>query len=145
MDPKAFLDLAEDLKDSKNEASLRTSVSRSYYALFNLMAQFIEPNFPKALSHSAKDHTTIYESLYNCGNEDVEVVASDLHDLRAERNAADYNLELNTFVENHANLMYIKAKLAMKTFQKEIGTAKGQQTIIEGIKSHNSKLQRPTT
>ena len=41
MEPKAFLDLAANLKDGKNEASWRTSVSRSYYAFFNLAAQFI--------------------------------------------------------------------------------------------------------
>jgi len=40
MEPKAFLDLAAKLsKNTSDEASLRSSVSRSYYALFNTTAQ----------------------------------------------------------------------------------------------------------
>ena len=144
MEPKAFLDLAANLKDGNNEASWRTSVSRSYYALFNWAAQFIRQNTPVVLSRDAKVHEDIYYYLNNCGVEDVKDVASSLNYLRDIRNDADYKLDSDRFDGNCANLAFIQARNAIKEFEKAAGNAKGRQTIIEGIKSYNSKLQRPT-
>jgi hypothetical protein len=139
MEPKAFLDLAANLKDGGNEASWRTSVSRSYYALLNMTSQFVKPNFPRNFSGEAKDHDTVHKYLHNCGVEDVELVASGLRDLRIERNAADYDLELDRFEGNHANLMYLKAKVAMQTFEKVTGNADGRRAIINGINSYKQQ------
>ncbi|MGA2678046.1 MAG: hypothetical protein ABSF37_01955 [Sedimentisphaerales bacterium] len=138
MEPKAFLDLAENLKDGKNEASWRTSVSRSYYALFNLAAQFVKPNFPDifAKSRYAKDHDTIYKYLYNCGVEDVELLAGDMHDLRDERNAADYDVESNTFGNKHADAMYKKASRAIQKLEQATASEEGKKAIIKGIESY---------
>jgi hypothetical protein len=139
MEPKAFLDLAALLKDGGNEASWRTSISRSYYALLNLTIRFVKPYFPQMFPGDAKDHDTIYKYLFNCGIYDVEFIAGILHDLRANRNDADYKLELNRFDENSATMAFIRARSAMQGFEKAIGNAKGRQDIIAGINAYKQQ------
>jgi uncharacterized protein (UPF0332 family) len=140
MEPRAFLELAERLlKDSKCEASLRTCVSRSYYAFFNMVIQFLRPNFPKDFPRSAEAHKKVFEYLSDCGIEDVEIVASALDDLRDERNDADYQLNLTKFVDKHADAMHRKACHAMQSFEHAIASATGQEALINGIKSHKSR------
>ncbi len=87
MEPKSFLELAEQLsKNTTSEASLRSCVSRSYYALFNLMAQFINENVER-LSQTAKDHEMVYYYFNNCEVEDVETT-SKVRDPRSQERAA---------------------------------------------------------
>ena len=140
MVPKAFLWLAAKLlKDTTNEtreASLRTCVSRSYYALFNLMAQYISESFPKVLSRSAEDHRKVYMYLYRCGVDAVRRIATDLNDLRVQRNDADYKLDFNTFEEKLTTALYNKAENAIQSFEKAIRSTEGRQAIIKGIESY---------
>jgi uncharacterized protein (UPF0332 family) len=137
MKPKAFLDLAERLlKDSKCEASLRTCVSRSYYALFNSTEQFVRQYFPAVLSRSAEDHEKVYAFLNHCGVDAIVQVASDLNDLRDQRNDADYKLDLDKFEGFGVGLLYKKAGIALQTFEMVIGTAKGRNAIIKGMESY---------
>jgi uncharacterized protein (UPF0332 family) len=140
MTPKAFLWLAAKLlKDTTNEtgeASLRTCVSRSYYALFNLMAQFVGESFPKVLSRSAGDHEKVYRYLYNCGVATVKSAASSLNELRDQRNDADYKLDLNQFDGNCVTLAYKKAGIAIDSFEKTIQSAEGRQAVIRGVESY---------
>ena len=43
MDPRAFLGLAKRLLDNeKNPEGLRSTVSRAYYAAFNVAAEFLD-------------------------------------------------------------------------------------------------------
>ena len=46
MEPKAFIDLAQSLvsPNRPSEAAIRTSVSRSYYGLYNFLSGFFEDN-----------------------------------------------------------------------------------------------------
>ncbi|MBN1972459.1 MAG: hypothetical protein JW787_02375 [Sedimentisphaerales bacterium] len=74
MEPREFLELAEQLsRNTRNEASLRSCVSRSYYALFNLMAAFIDENV-EPLSKTANDHVNVYRYYNNCGVDYVQIV-----------------------------------------------------------------------
>jgi len=140
MTPKAFLWLAAKLiKDTTKEtceASLRTCVSRSYYALFNIIVQFIGESFPQVLSRSAGDHEKVYQYLYNCGVDNVKVVASSLNDLRDQRNDADYKLNMNKFEVNSVVLLYKKAGIAIQNFENAIQNAEGRRSVIQGIKSY---------
>jgi hypothetical protein len=129
------LDLAANLKDVRNEASWRTSVSRSYYALFNLTAQFINKNIV-ALSNSAEDHKKVYRYLDHCGVENVQTIARSLNSLRVNRNDADYKLDSDRFDENCANMAFIQAKIAMEGFEGTIRNTKGRQALIDGINSY---------
>lgn len=137
IEPKAFLELAQQLsRDTTNEASLRTCVSRSYYALFNFMAQFICHNV-EPLSQTAKDHENVYRYFNNCGVADVETIASNLNDLRDERNDSDYKLQLDRFKDQSAvTLLFKKASIAFNSFESIIQSSKRRKHIIKGIRSY---------
>lgn len=134
MEPKSFLELAEQLsKNTTSEASLRSCVSRSYYALFNLMAQFINENVER-LSQTAKDHEMVYYYFNNCEVEDVETIASGLNDLRDERNDSDYKLYLDKFKEQFTvALLFKKASISFNSFEKIIQSSKSRKHIVNGI------------
>ena len=135
MEAKAFLELAEDLsKKTRNEAALRTCVSRSYYGLYNFLAQFVD-QYIEPLSKTAKDHEIVYRYLHNCEVDDVEDIADNLDDLREERNDADYNLEENKFIDdpNVAALVCLKARTSFGAFEIVLRDRRKQKRIKEGI------------
>jgi len=134
MEPRAFLELAEQLsKNTTSEASLRSCVSRSYYALFNFMAQFINENVER-LSQSAEDHKKVYHYFNNCGVVDIETIASGLNDLRDERNDSDYKLHLDKFKEQFTvALLFKKASISFNSFEKIIQSSKRRRHIVNGI------------
>ena len=138
IEPKAFLELAEQLsRNTTNEASLRTCVSRSYYALFNFMAKFIRDNV-EPLSQTAQDHENVYRYLNNCGVDDVETIASSLNDLRDERNDSDYKLHLDKFKDQYTvPMLFKKASIGFNSFERIIQSSKQRKLIIKGI--HNYK------
>ena len=139
MDPKEFLVLAQELaKPSANEAAFRTCVSRSYYALFNAMAQFINGEV-ETLSKSAKDHKKVYHYLYNCGQDKVEQITSDLNDLRVERNNADYKLDEDRFDHLNASLLFKKASMAFNSFISIVGSRKRCKSMVRGIQEYKKR------
>ena len=92
MDPRAFLALAKRLvSNEKNAEGRRSAISRAYYAAFNVAVEFCAsigchvPNGPQG-------HELAYNYLNNCGDSDLIDAASSLHNLRGERNIADYKL-----------------------------------------------------
>jgi uncharacterized protein (UPF0332 family) len=137
MEPKEFLELAKQLlRNTTNEASLRTCVSRSYYALFNSMAQFICHNV-EPLSQTAKDHENVYRYFYNCGIADVKTIASNLNDLRDERNDSDYKLHSDRFKnQSTVTLLFKKASITFNSFESIIQSSKRRKHIIKGIRSY---------
>ena len=141
MEPKAFLDLAQKLsKEEKDEASLRSSVSRAYYALFNSMAKFVRENVEK-LSRTAKDHDTIYKYFHNCGMSNLAEIATSLSDLRNERNDSDYDLELDKFKNpNNVVLLFAKAKIAFNSFEKITNNQNNRAQIISGIREYKNSI-----
>ncbi len=140
MKAKAFLELAQQLsRNTTCEASLRSCISRSYYALFNFMAEFINNNVEK-LPQSAEDHKKVYHYLYNCGIEDVETIASALNDLRDERNDSDYKLHLDKFDNKHSSTMYMKAKLAFNSFESITKSRKKCTNVVKGIQRYKNKI-----
>ena len=137
MESKAFLELAEQLsKNGTSEASLRSSVSRSYYALFNFMAQFINENV-ESLSQTANDHKNVYRYFHNCDFEDIEIIASNLNDLRDERNDSDYKLHSDKFNNQiTVYLLFKKASIAFNSFEKIIQSNKHRKRIVKGIQKY---------
>ena len=137
MEPRAFLQLAQQLaRDTTNEASLRSSVSRGYYALFNSMAQFIEENIER-LSQTAEDHKKVYRYFNNCGVKDIVTIASNLNDLREERNESDYRLRSDKFKnQNVVSLLFMKASTAFNSFEDIIRSSKRRKIIVKAIRKY---------
>lgn len=81
--PEAFLKLAETLSANADEASLRTSLSRAYYALF-LTAR----SMAAVTSRRADAHAKTQQFFQHSGEKHL---AEGLFLLRELRNAADYD------------------------------------------------------
>lgn len=83
-DPLEFFQLAKKLVNDK-EVSLRTSVSRVYYACFLFSRENLNLR-----SKSPEIHKKVIEKLYKKDR----VTANSLHILRRFRNQADYDLNI---------------------------------------------------
>lgn len=143
MDPQEFLDLAEALcQGSPGEAACRTSVSRSYYALYNWVVIFLDDN-GMPLSPDATSHKKAYQALLWTGIPEIKEVATAMDDLRTDRNKADYFLDDARFQKPiHALALYMKAKDAYDQFSSYIRKKNKKNHLVKRIdayrKSHPS-------
>jgi uncharacterized protein (UPF0332 family) len=93
MNPREFLDVAEQLIAGLTEGEWRSAVSRAYYAAFHvsrrllLLCGFDVPRGEQA-------HIYLSRRLANSGHIDVENAGNDLNFLRGLRNRADYDLDV---------------------------------------------------
>ncbi len=95
---RAFLSLANRLfLAEKNPEGRRSTISRAYYAAFNVAAEFLK-GIGCAVPEGPQGHELAYNYLNNCGDALLIEAGRDLHDLRGERNNADYKLN-KTHVE----------------------------------------------
>jgi len=140
MIPKEFIDLAHELSHKfTTEAAFRSAISRSYYGLYNLMSRFLVNN-NIALPDRAKAHDLTYQYLHNCAVQDVQKLAKILDDLRAQRNDADYHLEIIQYNDpNLARMSYIKANIAYTGFEKLTSKSNNRRKIIKGVIAHKNK------
>ena len=113
MDPREFLTLADELRSSDRECALRTSVSRSYYGLFNFLRQDIAQE--KAFSGGVQDHARVHQYLTAANNSVMRSVGVTVHDLRNERNRADYELA-PALEKTTCDLAYSKATKALERY-----------------------------
>ena len=83
-DPLTFLAIARALAmDSSNEGRLRTAIGRAYYGVFLVVRDWLGV-------HEHRDaHQRVLTEL---GNRNQQGIGARLHDLRALRMAADYQL-----------------------------------------------------
>jgi len=116
MDPKAFLGVAERLRDSNNEAECRTSVGRSYYALYNAVIGILKSK-GVVFRETPQDHQSLVDYMTRVGSRIVGPVALTLKNLRTERNVADYNMS-RSFDAKKSNLQYRLAKDTLDDFEK---------------------------
>jgi len=142
MESEAFLELARELSErADSEAALRTSVNRSYFALFNSMASFIEAHGERMPKSDSK-HETVRKYLFECGISEVRKLSTDLHDLRRDRNEADYDLKSYRFTEpNTAPLLFFKARRAFNSFRQIIKNGNKRKRIMNGIEEYKRKIQ----
>ena len=91
-----YLVIAENCLAQANEASLRNSVSRSYYALLNLTVLFIEKHagytIPKGQKHSIA-WSKLEEYAEQSSDAELAHVASIGAKFKIERQNADYDLQ----------------------------------------------------
>jgi uncharacterized protein (UPF0332 family) len=92
MNPRAFLNLADDLATGPDESYWRSAVSRGYYACFHAARQLlIQCGF--VAPHADGTHTYVSWRLSNCGNPLIVQAGQKLNALRQDRNRADYDLD----------------------------------------------------
>src|SRR5690348_13267517 len=92
MNPRAFLELAKRLLvNENNPEGLRSTLSRAYYAAFNVAAEFLG-GIGCGIPLDATGHTKAYHYLNNCGDSVLVEAGVDLNNLRGQRNDADYKM-----------------------------------------------------
>lgn len=103
MQPSEFLNVAHSLLGG-NEASLRTSISRSYYSQFLLIREKLRANgYADPVPGEGKSvHSALREELVRRGHRPL---VRKLHNLSEKRVDADYRLEVS-IIYKEANLAY---------------------------------------
>jgi hypothetical protein len=67
----------------------------------------------------------------------VEIIASNLNDLRDERNDSDYKLHLDRFKDQSTvSLLFKKASIAFDSFEGIIQSSKRRKHIVKGIRQY---------
>jgi len=92
MNPRALLEVANDLAAGAREADWRSAASRAYYAVFHV-ARLLLRRCGFVVPRAEQAHAYVWLRLSNCGHPAVRKAGADLSDLRSERNAADYDLD----------------------------------------------------
>jgi hypothetical protein len=91
MNGRDFLVVAKKWSSSRDEAELKSAVSRAYYAAFHVARQLFE-DLHFVVPQADRAHKYLSFRLSNCGDPLLEQAGYDLDDLRSARNLADYNL-----------------------------------------------------
>ncbi len=91
MDERDFLALAQALLAQPGEAAWRTAVSRAYFGAFHVGRRFME-GLGFTVPPTEQAHGHVWIRLANGGNAQVAQAGNDLHQLRRQRNRADYEL-----------------------------------------------------
>lgn len=113
MNAAEFLAIAEQFRNSPKEAERRTSIGRSYYALFNLARE----RFDDVLVFRAlpEDHKNLIKYL-KLTRGTPSKLGHILEDLRNRRNDADYRMNL-LIDEQNSQLAFQFANSALNHMQ----------------------------
>ncbi len=92
MNPRDFLDVADELAGGLREADWRSAASRAYYAAFHL-ARAVLRQCGFSVPQGEQAHVYLSLRLANSGHPDIVQAGHDLNYLRTVRNRADYDLD----------------------------------------------------
>jgi hypothetical protein len=131
VDPAAFLNIAEQFQASDSEAERRTSIGRSYYALYNILCGSLASQ-GVYFTHRGGDHGLLVYYLTQCGHPQAADIGATLRDLRNYRNNADYYM--NAMIDIHqSRLVYEKVRGAVDTLRELQQT--DMATVVQRIKA----------
>jgi len=114
MSGRDFLAIAEKFRSSPNEAERRTSIGRSYYALYNLVIGTLKDE-GVVFHQTGDDHRHLISYLSKVNHPVTGRIGQALNDLRTQRNTADYEMTA-TVGDRTSELVYEKAKRAVLQF-----------------------------
>lgn len=112
MDPRGFLQIADNLQRSAVEAELRTSIGRSYYALYNVLFLWLAGE-GVVFTSTGEDHGRLVRYLFGARDAAAARLAQALKDTRATRTKADYLMAV-TIKQSDAELTFRRASGALK-------------------------------
>lgn len=104
MEPREFHILASRLVTEPKPAEIRTAISRAYYAIFNMAAQFLV-NLGVIIPRT-NVHVAVQQRLQNCGDLEITKVGSQLTELHTKRIQADYRLSEKS-IENQKTALAV--------------------------------------
>lgn len=130
MNPLDFFNTAELLSKYTKPEHLRTSVGRSYYAVFLLLRNFLAEN---GLKKKRSAHEFVRKCFQYCEVKEGTELANSLYKLHQRRSDADYFLE-KQITPNICVDALDRAKKITKDFA-ELAPNKKQEILI-GAKKH---------
>jgi uncharacterized protein (UPF0332 family) len=135
MDARGFCVLAGLLAAQGKPASCRSAVSRAYYSLFHVIHQFMMLKGVPLPRKQTDCHEVVYRLLFNAGDEDLKVIASELNDLRGRRNEADYDLNQSEIEDRKTAMALVDAaRSATESFDQYCqDTARIQRAVEKAI------------
>lgn len=89
-----YIDLAEEMSDSDDEAKCRCGISRAYYGAFHRAKKFLTEVVHQTINiYRGGAHKEVIKSFedFGCGNKDYSSVAQELIRLKKQREQADYD------------------------------------------------------
>ncbi|MGA2403520.1 MAG: hypothetical protein ABSG91_17740 [Syntrophobacteraceae bacterium] len=122
--------MASTLVVQPKPAEIRTAISRAYYAIFNMTAQFLVNlgfTLPRTNVHVAVQHR-----LQNCADMEMKKVGSQLTELHNKRIQADYRLNEKS-IENQKTALTVISQVDRMMQLVENCTEPRQQLIIRAI------------
>lgn len=110
MTGREFLKASEYLLKRREEATLRSAISRSYYALFHEGRAFLG-DLQVPCSRGPQAHDEVRHRLNNCGDQHQQMleVARLLAQLHKQRLTADYKLEDKSFLDTNTCVLLTKS------------------------------------
>jgi len=114
MNPVDFLNVANRFHSSSDEAELRTSIGRSYYATYHVLVQSLSAQGIH-FSRKGDDHGRLIHYLAYSGDSRTRRIGGNLRALRSARGRADYNLT-RTIDAYQSQLAYQTADRAISLF-----------------------------
>ena len=141
MEGKEFLTVAQKLVQMRSEAAIRSSVSRTYYAVF-ITGRKLLRELGIYLPNDASVHEHVYRLLHNAGLSEIKELAEWLRKLRSKRLQADYDMEIREF-QSHLNceLDLVRAKFAITQLENCYQQPLRKQ-LKEGIQEYERKINR---
>lgn len=126
MEPLDFLNVADRLCDSDAESDRRTSVGRSYFALFNYIRTKLEGI--ARLPTDEEAHRAVVYYLQQANSRELGSIGQSLRDLRVSRNVADY--ELGSVVSRDVSRIALgKARRAVRKLR-SLGDARLASSVL---------------
>jgi uncharacterized protein (UPF0332 family) len=92
MNPRDFLDVADELATGIREADWRSAASRAYYAAFHIARRLLG-RCGFGVPDADQAHAYLWLRLCNSGQPDIKRAGEDLQYLRKIRNQADYDID----------------------------------------------------
>jgi len=131
MDPKAFLDTARSLVSSSRESDLRTSISRSYYAVVlfyrNYFAEKLEI-FPEKLNQCV--HQFVPECFNGSSLTEAKKIGEKINRSKSDRTLADYHLSKSVSANRAADSLESAVELINNPISNQVEGAILEQARI---------------
>ncbi len=103
-DWEEYFKLAEELAKGQTEAKARSSISRAYYAIFNIAKQIIEEKDPFIKVPTINVHGWLISYLKSPRDRFSYQLSQDIRILRDSRNDADYDSSPISFKKANQSL-----------------------------------------
>lgn len=134
MDPTDFFKTAELLKTHTEEAHLRTSIGRSYYAAFLYFRERLRSLGLKKKNPNLNAHAFVIQCLGFSQVSEGSKASKYLHDLQQVREDADYHLDKKLSPNDAADAL-VNARKVIDDYKANITPTK-ETKLVKGASSH---------